>query len=378
MRYRWLGLGLVLACHIDTGPRAPVATLEVSDVPAVWVGDLHTLQATPRAADGSALQDRAVTWTSSDPAVASVDAFGVLRAHTVGTVTIAGTCEGQSDEITVVVSDMDLIYEGYAEGGSEILLLSLVNGESTRLLPAGSIATDPVPSPDGQRVAFVIGDVVNSEGDIWVVNRDGTGLLQLTFDPELDDNPAWSPDGTLIAFRSHRTQGLGDIWVMNADGSGAVNLTPDPLPGVTDERRPTWSPDGAHIAFASNRAGNMDIWTMRADGTDFLRRTNTIEYDTEPTWSPDGSRIAFRRSDDRTSDILILNVQGTTPVRLQFPGHELMPSWSPNGAFLAFAYFSPTNDNPQIYTVRPDGTDLQQRSTDPAWPGAIEPAWIRR
>src|SRR5687767_15081806 len=197
----------VSACMFDSAaPRAPVTSLELQERPMAWVGDIHTLQATPRAADGSILQDRTITWTSSNAVVASVDAFGVLRAHTVGTVTITGTCEGQTDEISVVVSDMDLIYEGYAEGGSEIVLLSLVNGESTRLLPAGSIATDPVPSPDGKRIAFVIGDIVNSEGDIWVVNRDGTGLLQLTFDPELDDNPAWSPDGTRIAFRSHRTQ----------------------------------------------------------------------------------------------------------------------------------------------------------------------------
>jgi len=369
---------LATGCGTEsTGPRLPVATIELTAVADVWVGDVRVLQATLRASDGTALLGRAITWSSSNDAVAGVDASGQLSARVVGTATITATSEGKRSEMVIIVSDLDLLYEGFPTGASEMLVLSLKGGQPTRVLPAGVSVTGPVASPDGTRIAFVATETQSSGSDIYVVNRDGTGLVKLTSAPEPDDDPSWSPDGTKIAFRSYRTRRFGDLWVMNADGSNPVNLTPDPLPDTTDERRPAWSPDGTRIAFSSNRGGTFDIWTMRSDGTDLRQITSTKDYDTEPTWSPDG-RIAFRRSDDLTSDVMVINAQGGTTRRLAFPGHELMPSWSPNGQFIAFAYFAPSGPNPEIYTVRPDGSGLTLRTTEPAWNGGIEPSWMRR
>lgn len=369
---------LTAGCGTDsTGPRLPVAAIELAAVGNVWVGDVRGLPVTLRASDGSTLVGRTITWSSSNENVAVVHASGELTALAVGTTTITARSEGKQGEIVVVVSDLDLLYEGFLSGTSEMFVLALAGGQPTRVLPAGVIVTAPVASPNGTRIAFVATETGSAGSDIYVVNRDGTNLVKLTSAPEPDDSPSWSPDGTRIAFRSYRTRRFGDIWVMNADGSSPVNLTPDPLPDTTDERKPAWSPDGNRIAFSSNRGGNFDIWIMRSDGTELRQLTSTLEYDTEPTWSPDG-RIAFRRSDDLTSDVMVINAQGGTTRRVARPGHELMPSWSPNGSFIAFAHFAPSGGPPQIYTMRPDGSALTLRTTEPAWNGGIEPSWVRK
>lgn len=370
---------LTAACGDEsTGPRLPVAAIELTVLPDVWVGDKSPVLATLRALDGTILTGRAVAWSSSDAAVVGPDASGVLAARAAGTATITAASEGQQSKIIVVVSDLDLLYEGFIAGPPEMLVLALAGGQPTRVLPEGRAVSGPAASPDGTLIAFVATDVPGSNSDIYVVNRDGTGLLQLTSAPETDDNPSWSPDGTKIVFRSFRAGRRGDIWVMNADGSNPVNLAPDALSDSTDDRRPAWSPDGTRIAFSSNRGGTFDIWTMRADGSDRVQLTNTAQYESEPTWSPDGGRIAFRRSDDFTSDLLIVAAGGGAAQRLTLPGHELMPSWSPKGDFIAFAYFSPNVTGPQIFTVRPDGSGLTLRTTNAAWKGGIEPRWMRR
>jgi Tol biopolymer transport system component len=273
----------------------------------------------------------------------------------------------------------DLLFEGTQATTPELWLRDADTGDIRRLLPEGTIAKDPAPSPDGARIAFVVSDEDASTGDIFVVNRDGTGLLQITHDPALDDQPAWSPDGQRIAFRSYRTQRDGDIWLMNADGTNPVNLTPDPLPGIWDERRPSWSPDGTRIAFATNAGGNVDIWTMQDDGTDPQRLTNTVDLDTEPSWSPDGATIAFRRSsNDLGTDICVVPARGGETVRLTLPGVQRTPTWTPDGTRLVFVNHATTSDRPDLYSMRPDGTDVTPVVAEEVPGGCLNPEYLKR
>ena len=98
--------------------------------------------------------------------------------------------------------------------------------------------------------------------DIYVMNADGSGTRKLTHNAAYNAEPAWSPDGRKIAFRSTRN-GNRDIYVMNADGSGKRNLTRNPA----QDSRPSWSPDGRKIAFVSNRDGRLEAHVMNADGS---------------------------------------------------------------------------------------------------------------
>src|SRR5436853_174020 len=139
-------------------------------------------------------------------------------------------------------------------------------------------------SPDGRQIAF------SRNGDVYVMNVDGSGVTQLTHDGTASPT-AWSPNGKQIAFTSFRS-GNSDIYVMNTDGSGVIQLTDDPATDFGD--RAGWSPDGRRFVFSSTRdGGDIDIFVMNADGTDVTQLThNDFIADDDPVWPPDGKQIA--------------------------------------------------------------------------------------
>ena len=111
--------------------------------------------------------------------------------------------------------------------------------------------------------------------NIFVIDMNGKNLVRLTQGPASDLNPAWSPDGTKIAFASSRKGNLG-IYVMNADGSNPINLTQSPNGG---DWSPAWSPDGSRIAFNSRRDGNEEIYVMNANGANLINLTQHLKSD---------------------------------------------------------------------------------------------------
>src|SRR5256885_8849439 len=130
------------------------------------------------------------------------------------------------------------------------------------------------------------------------MNLDGSGLRRLTRHPGIDFDPAWSPDGTVIAFWRALHRGKREtrqIFVVNADGSGLRRLT-----WGANSEAPAWSPDGKRIAFARTASKRGDIWMMRPDGTGQQRVTGGAADDDDPAWAPDGTAIAF--TSDRAAD----------------------------------------------------------------------------
>src|SRR5947208_15043701 len=115
--------------------------------------------------------------------------------------------------------------------------------------------SDPQPSPKGDRIAFVLRstDLAANKGryDLWMVNADGGGLVQLTTDPASDDNPRWAPDGQSLFFLSSRS-GSNQVWRLPM-GPGAAG---DPVQPVQITHLPldvanlTVSPDGSRLAFS--------------------------------------------------------------------------------------------------------------------------------
>ena len=157
---------------------------------------------------------------------------------------------------------------------------------------------EPTLSPDRTRVAFV--SYRDGNYEIYVMGADGSAPTNITQHDAWDSNPAWSPDGRQIAFVSDRNgdrelyEGGGlynaDIFLMNADGTGVEQLTFEPGNGAGG---PAWSPDGSSIAFVSGRDGPFAIFAIELASGDIRRVSNNDLSVSSPSWSPDGAWIAY-------------------------------------------------------------------------------------
>ncbi len=211
-----------------------------------------------------------------------------------------------------------------------------VDGSGKRQLTTSTgTDTSPAWSPDGSQIAFATPDAANVKVGIAVINADGSGLRRLAADSAfLDGQPGWSPDGTQIVF----TAGGGDaIDAMNADGSGRRRLLTK-LAG-DDYRNPKWSPNGARIAFtstrgkASNNAADYELWVMNADGSNPRQLTTNTAEEHHPDWSPDGSQILFGRGGP-AGGVFTIKPDGTSETKLvtdPFLSSVPSPCWSDDG-----------------------------------------------
>ena len=178
-------------------------------------------------------------------------------------------------------------------------------------------------SPDGTKLSFS-GTLPGPYGDygrIFVVNRDGTGLRQLSpevaaGDYKYDSGSSWSPDGTRLVFDRSAV-----LFFINADGTGLVST------GVSGAF-PVWSPDGAQIGYGSI---NLDgIWAMDMSFTP-RRLTTAIQQDEYPAWSPDGRQLVFERLEDKAFHLYKVGADGSGVARLSSgPQDEFEPAWTRN------------------------------------------------
>jgi Tol biopolymer transport system component len=228
-------------------------------------------------------------------------------------------------------------------------------------------------SPDGRRLAFDLAD--GEEGfcgcDLFVANADGSDVVRLTSDGT-SRLPAWSPDGSEIAYTSQPSGGTSQIFVMDADGSDAHQVTT----GNGFSVRPSWSPDGSRIAFESVVDRNPDVYVMNADGTGVRRLTSDAAADGTPVWSPDGTEIAFTSSRG-PNGVYLMGADGTDP-RLVVPDDDvdnLYVAWSPDGTKLALASDRGEGFERAIYVFDLASGELTQLTDrGPIWGPAWQPA----
>ena len=184
---------------------------------------------------------------------------------------------------------------------------------------------DAVWSPDGTLLAFVSHRDGNAE--IYRMRPDGGDLRRLTENPATDDMPVWSPDGSRIAFTSDR-EGSSDIYVIDAERTYIERLTRHPAADFS----PAWSPDGRWIAFVSMRDGNSELYRVEVATRAVERLTSSPGADYAPAWSPDGSRIAFVSGRDGNFEIYVIDADGGNPRNVtRDPNGDVAVAWSPNG-----------------------------------------------
>jgi Tol biopolymer transport system component len=259
-------------------------------------------------------------------------------------------------------------------------------------------------SPDGSRIATG-GEVLEPESggsrrwsdtNIHLFAPDGSGFTRLSMeDQHANYSPAWSPDGTRIAYTSDLF-GNASIHSVRADGTDARHLTGGTQDAVSSD--PAWSPDGALIVFARvvDDFGSTDLFTMRPDGSDVRRLLERPGREGNPSWSPDGNWIAFDGTGPRVvdgvswsfpgSDVYVVPAAGGVPLKLTDTGEDGAPDWAPDGSAIVFQSARDT-PSPQtrldLYVMDAAGLHERRLTTlgclqcDPDWgrlPGSNAPA----
>jgi Tol biopolymer transport system component len=258
-----------------------------------------------------------------------------------------------------------IVFRGGQWGGDgDIYVMNADGTHVAQLTDTSTIDEDyPAWSPDRTKIAF-ISDRDSANYELYTMNADGSGRQRVTHNSLKKNvgNPSWSPNGRRIAFT-----GIGasswDIYTVKPDGGGLTILTS----GFGTNREPSWSPDGTKIVYSSN-AGSFDfqIWVMNADGSNPQQLTTFTadegSGDKEPDWSPDGTSIVFDRwlGVANCPDLCRINADGSQLRRLTRTSTcEDRPCWSPSGARIAFWKSAVAPYNYRIFTMRPDGTDVQ-------------------
>lgn len=292
---------------------------------AVAIGAIALLAATAGA-------DSRGPGTTGRLAFAIKDGSGVSNLYSVkpngdGLVRLTTTAATVRDLCPDYSRDGKLITFCSSRSGSFQIWAMKADGSNVHVVTNGNSFTFPDYSPDASKIVFDGTESASDTNDnIYVINANGTGLVQLTKGAGNNDYPTYSPNGRKIAFISDRT-GVEQVWVMNADGSNQTQLSTS---GVTEDQVPDWSPDGRKLAFERGDSPNGRIWMMNADGTHAVQLTSGPGDDFATAWSPDGQRIAFDRdfgNGDRS--VWAMNANGSDQHRvLPIPLTEYAPTWA--------------------------------------------------
>ncbi len=256
------------------------------------------------------------------------------------------------------------------------LVLAGMAGATFLLLAIGGASPAPAAHPGARGVIAYTSVAYDAgarrsgylgAGDIRVVAPDGSGDRALTRGRADDVQPAFSPDGTQIAFSRARPGSSPDLHVVGADGTGLRRLTRN-----IGSDAPSWSPDGARLVFDARRG----IYSIAADGTGLARLTRGSGglADLAPAWAPDGSAVVFTRGRARRTRIVRTALWTMVPdgsgARALLGGSGALTfaqqaDVSPDGRRIVFAASGRSpGSRSALYVAGIDGTGVRQIASD--------------
>jgi Tol biopolymer transport system component len=260
---------------------------------------------------------------------------------------------------------------GSTSEGPKLVNRMRSDGSGVRRIFTGEVRNrTPAWSADGTKIAWSYDECadVNADGPcgrINVANADGSERVENFFTGD-SWSPSWYPSGRKIVFARDVDGIVGpvDLYVASFDNAYNVTggLTRFTFSSVATETDPAVSPDGSKIAFARNRGGDYEIYVMRADipegpNNRLVKLTDNATFaDRQPDWSPDGSKIVYKSSRNGNADIFVMNADGTGKRNLTtYPARDANPAFSPDGSFVVFV--SKRDGDSDVWRMRADGSN---------------------
>jgi TolB protein len=266
----------------------------------------------------------------------------------------------------VSVQGDDMIVEAYLYdtfGNKEILAKRYVGVSSDPKTIGHTFANNIVEALTGLRGIFLTKIAMSCDRtgkkEIYAMDFDGTQVKQVTRHRSIAFAPAWSPDGTKIAYslftRHHNN--VKNIDLYEFDFTTATIRLLSNRRGINSGA--AYSPDGKKIALTMSFRGNPEIFTLNPTDNTVTRVTSSFGFDVDPSWGPDGSKMAFVSSRTGSSMVFSMNADGSHVQRLTYAGvYNATPSWSPRDNKIVFAGM--VDHKFDIFTMNPDGTNIER------------------
>lgn len=260
-------------------------------------------------------------------------------------------------------------------GRPQIFLINIDGTDERQLTNLQDGACQPAWSPTGDQLIFTSPCRLNvpqyAGSTLWLIDVDREGNASdaryLGTAPGGDYDPAWDPNGGRVAFTSVRDN-RPQVYVMNLDGTDVINLTDD----LAQNRQPVWSPDGSQMLLTSTRGGADELFIMPAEGGDIRRYSSGAgQSDSHASWSMDGTMIIFERSLGGLRRIIAspFSDSGARELRIcpegPLAGQTMAePSWSADGKWIIFETW-PDGVNHNIGIIRDGCSNFGEITTDP-------------
>ncbi|MCE9647597.1 MAG: protein kinase [Chloroflexi bacterium] len=246
--------------------------------------------------------------------------------------------------------------------------LCMINRDGTGLSQLTDMQASnyyPVFSPDGGSLLFSSNR--NGSFDLYLLLFSEKQLFQITNQVGNVISPDYSPDGRKIVFANRAADGPTSIWMVNADGVNPhlVYAGPDTVVATA------WSPNGERIAYAMSVGipQEYEIFTMDINGRNHIRLSEGLQgIGGSIDWSPDGTNLLIHAGPSDSKDIYKLDVNTGTAVQITHGGNNAGASYSPDGKYIVFNSLR-NNDQADLYIMRSNGDNQVQLTNDP------EPDW---